>query len=191
MANTIHIHEIPQELDPMEMDGSELLVVSNPDSEMNNYETNKLSINKLSQFVNRDGGSSSGGLSFDQIYPVDSIYITVSSTFNPNEVFEGTTWTVIGNGRCLWGCANNPTDVGKTLNGIFPKHYHEYYDETTEIWEQFDSHGSTSGTQKPAITKHEKYLAETRNTTSSVSGIDAGNTLRPPSIGVIFWRRTA
>ena len=57
--NTIHIHEIPQELDPMEMDGSELLVVSNPDSEMNDYETNKLSINQLSEFVNRDGGSSS------------------------------------------------------------------------------------------------------------------------------------
>ena len=46
-------------------------------------------------------------LTFDDIYPVGSIYITIEPTFDPNRAFGGT-WVRIGKGQCLWGC--DPTD---------------------------------------------------------------------------------
>lgn len=58
---TTHIHEIIPELTSLDLDGSELLVVSNPHGTgFTDYETNKLSVNSLKGFIN-DGTSSSFG----------------------------------------------------------------------------------------------------------------------------------
>lgn len=46
------------------------------------------------------------------LYPVGSIYISTSPTFNPNTTWGGT-WTKTANGRCLIG-ANNTYPIGST-----------------------------------------------------------------------------
>ena len=80
MANNspIHIHEIEPELSPSEIDGNELLVVSNPNGL--GYDTNKVSIGSIAEFTR--GGANSNGLTmeqiFNQIYPVGSIYTTIN-----------------------------------------------------------------------------------------------------------------
>ena len=58
MANNspIHIHEIEPELSSSDIDGNELLVVSNPNGQ-SGYSTSKLTLNSLAEFVNGYGGS--------------------------------------------------------------------------------------------------------------------------------------
>lgn len=48
----------------------------------------------------------------DRIYPVGSIYISTSSTFNPQNVWGGT-WRKTADGRCLIG-ANDTYPLGST-----------------------------------------------------------------------------
>lgn len=55
----------------------------------------------------------------DKIYPVGSIYISTSSTFNPQTVWGGT-WRKTADGRCLIG-ANDAYPLGTT--GGEERHY--------------------------------------------------------------------
>ena len=109
--NTKHIHEIEPELSTSEIDGTEVLVVSNPNG--TGYDTNKVSIGSIAEFARE--GANSNGLTmeqiFNQIYPVGSIYTTINPDFNPGTAFGGT-WVVIGNGRCLYGCSKTSSSVG-------------------------------------------------------------------------------
>ena len=79
MANNspIHIHEIEPELSPSEIDGNELLVVSNPNGL--GYDTNKLTLESLKEYVNRGdetvAAPSSGYMVFDTSNPNHSDYI--------------------------------------------------------------------------------------------------------------------
>jgi len=51
---------------------------------------------------------------WDKIYPVGSIYTTTNSSFDPNNVFNGT-WSTYGAGRVLVGQDTNDTDF-QTIN---------------------------------------------------------------------------
>ena len=121
-------------------------------------------------------------------YPVGSIYITVNPNFNPGTAWGGT-WVSIGSGRCLWGAENS--DLGNDLSGILPNHKHSV---------NIDIAGSDTGDPNkddapldPGKNIAHTYHATSENPSSSSlpSGITAGNTLRPPSVGVKFWKRTA
>ena len=66
---------------------------------------------------------------FNSIYPVGSVYVTFSSTFDPNSAFSGT-WERCAQGRTLVGVdASNPLfDTANKLygspNAIVPEHTH-------------------------------------------------------------------
>ena len=48
----------------------------------------------------------SPSLTFDDIYPVGSVYISTNN-IDPNVVFTGTKWERFGEGRCLWGASTS------------------------------------------------------------------------------------
>ena len=66
---------------------------------------------------------------FNSIYPVGSVYVTFSSTFNPNSAFSGT-WERCAQGRTLVGVdASNPlfnaaNKLYGSPNAIVPEHTH-------------------------------------------------------------------
>ena len=66
---------------------------------------------------------------FNSIYPVGSVYVTFSSTFDPNSTFSGT-WEKCAQGRTLVGVdPSNPlfNDANKLYgspNAIVPEHTH-------------------------------------------------------------------
>ena len=69
--------------------------------------------NRMKTYVNTHGGGGGGGPSFDQIYPIGSIYMSVNST-NPGTLFGGT-WQEIP-GRFLVGAGDNNASGNEALN---------------------------------------------------------------------------
>ena len=67
----------------------------------------------------------------DRIYPVGSIYISTSSTFNPQTAWGGT-WRKTADGRCLIG-ANSTYPLGST--GGSTTHLHSTKDHTLTVEE--------------------------------------------------------
>ena len=212
--NTKHIHEIEPELASSEIDGTEVLVVSNPNG--TGYDTNKVSIGSIAEFA-RDGANSNGLTMeriFNQIYPVGSIYTTIDKTFDPGTAFGGT-WSVIGNGRCLFGLSRDSSDVGQEINSTLPKLDVTFSGSTANVsitQQMVNGAGTATNNQsRPAIgagggsvqgsftatgtvsIPNGAISATTQRNGSSQSVVcnNENNDVRPPSIGVIFWKRTA
>ena len=139
------------------------------------------------------------------LYPVGSIYISTSSTFNPNTAWGGT-WRKTANGRCLIG-ANDTYPLGST--GGSTTHSHGTKDHTL-ITEEMPSHVHVFS--KPAWTNGEykagsTYLCsygysnastETFGSTKYTGGskphnhgdTDSASTMQP-YLAVYIWERTA
>ena len=120
-------------------------------------------------------------------YPVGSIYITVDPNFNPGTAWGGT-WVSIGAGRVLWGAEDN-SQLGTNLSGLMPNHYHEF---SISMHDQ-GSEGNAIECDAGRDAVKGTYSGTTGNGTmnSGVTNVSFGNTLRPPSVGVKFWKRTA
>ena len=78
----------------------------------------------------------------DRIYPVGSIYISTSSTFNPQNVWGGT-WRKTADGRCLIG-ANDTYPLGSTGGSTTHKHSTNYHSVTANEMPSHN-HYSTNG----------------------------------------------
>ena len=62
---------------------------------------------------------------FDQLWPIGSIYISVS----PFPPFQGildvtSTWEQLATGRTLWNVPKDSPELGQKIDGIFPNHHH-------------------------------------------------------------------
>lgn len=128
---------------------------------------------------------------WETIYPIGSIYISTSATFNPNSVWGGT-WEQTASGRCLIG-ANDSYPIGSmggesthtlTIEEL-PQHSHGIYG--------VDSRSGSNTLQKPYFTYKDQG-----QTTSYVSGImgteltgsgSAHNNMQP-YLAVYMWKRT-
>jgi len=89
--------------------------------EIENIDTNNLNVNCI---TNKDNNFSldnegnlvvksitseiSSNLTFDDIYPIGSIYLSVNN-LNPESLFGGT-WQIFGEGKCLVGVDTNQTE---------------------------------------------------------------------------------
>ena len=124
-----------------------------------------------------------------KIYPVGSIYISVSGT-NPASLFGIGTWVEVGQGRTLWG-ADSSHAAGSTIEAGLPN--------------------ITGTLEANANDGTEWKTGAFYDTGSTVNGGDGGNgggiiafdasrsnaiygkssTVQPPALVVHFWKRTA
>ena len=126
------------------------------------------------------------------IYPVGSIYISTSVTFNPNTVWGGR-WEQTASGRCLIG-ANDTYPLGSTGGEAkhtlsideLPRHSHGIY-------------GADSRSGSITLDKARFSYKDKEQTTSYVSGIlgteltgggQSHNNMQP-YLAVYMWKRTA
>lgn len=87
-----------------------------------------------------------GEISFDDIYPVGSIYLSLSSTFNPNNVFDGE-WQLLSN-RFLLG-SDDGVGVGVmdgSADAVVVEHNHTQ--KSHNHTQNGHSHGTGNSTNK-------------------------------------------
>ena len=142
-----------------------------------------------------------------QAYPVGSVYISISSNFNPNTSFGGT-WERFGQGRTLIGeGTGNDGSTSKNFtagstggkyehNHIYGIKMNEYYSSTSNLrirkpdgtWQG----GTVDGTENGYFNKgcqadNKEILTNTYKLESNTSN---SGTMQP-YITVYFWQRTA
>ncbi len=154
------------------------------------------------------------------IYPVGSVYLSLNASFDPNTSFGGT-WERFGAGRCLWGVGEDNSGLGEKLAASLPNIKGGFrFDVSdnnlgTEVDQKFEGvvwgeYGSFGGKTNPSKlegfsdgriqfdnsrilrsetiqVKDEAYF----DASASSSIYQDGGQVRPKSIGVIFWKRTA
>ena len=125
---------------------------------------------------------------FDNLWPVGSVYISVSATSAPFQYLSGigitSTWEQLTTGKTLWNVGTNEA-LGQSVNGILPDHVHAYTAPDNEVTEDLWTTRSSSA--------YTDYKGDTRGTTSLKAGVidcAVGNTLRPPAVTVTMWKRT-
>lgn len=104
-----------------------------------------------------NSGVSSSGLSFNDIYPVGSIYFNVGETLPPIFTAEGRTWVKITNGTFLMSADGTTTVAGATggansktlVEGNIPAHTHSVSGTTSTN----GSHNHGGNTLTPSVAK--------------------------------------
>lgn len=119
---------------------------------------------------------------FDQIYPVGSIYISMTTT--PLTIG---TWKKIGSGRCLWGAKDNNTDLGKTLKAGLPNHTHKV---TYQVTGCDSKHWGGIGNSHLADAD-KRGTVDTAEASDSTGIYGGSTTVQPPALVVNFWQRIA
>lgn len=127
------------------------------------------------------------------LYPVGSIYISTSSTFNPNTTWGGT-WTKTANGRCLIG-ANDTYPLGTT--GGYEKHTHS----SNNMFAKVGPYGNkitlnimpTGAWQSDVSFQTTKDSQEQlqNNYATRVVGETTESSNMQPYLAVYIWERTA
>lgn len=136
------------------------------------------------------------------IYPVGSIYITLSSTFDPNTTWTGTTWTRLSEGVFLESSTTPNSEKQAGLPNITG--YIENYDQTgrTALLTDYGlncvgAFGWTQGTYYVVSTKvqtasngspQNNKITIDASRSSSVYG--NSTTVQPHSLTVVMWQRT-
>lgn len=123
-----------------------------------------------------------------QAYPVGSVYISISSNFNPNTSFGGT-WERFGQGRTLIGEGtgnDGSTSMSFTANSTGGEYKHKLTlkELPSSVWNS-DS-GQQTGGLKQAFNLGSQSGANTRAT-----NFDQPHNNIQPYITVYFWKRTA
>ena len=132
----------------------------------------------------------------DRIYPVGSIYISTSPTFNPQNVWGGT-WKKTADGRCLIG-ANSTYPLGSTggeathtlSNNEMPSHDHSLSDWAMS-WKQNGAKGEVNlgvSATADAWSNNRGYF---KSQTSKATGGSQPHNNMQPYLAVYIWERTA
>lgn len=124
------------------------------------------------------------------IYPVGSIYISTSTTFNPNTVWGGT-WEQTASGRCLIG-ANSTYPLGSTGGEAehtltideMPSHRH--YTSRINWYNDLQTNGLSVNRADKSYLK----VDGPEYRTDYVGGSKAHNNMQP-YLAVYMWKRTA
>lgn len=121
---------------------------------------------------------------FDQIYPVGSIYMSISST-DPGTLFGGTwarirdTFLLAAGNTYAAGATGGEAAHTLTVNEM-PSHSHDLW-----FWNYVPAGGSTSG-----IGSASTHTGSSTGAIQSTGGGAAHNNM-PPYLAVYMWRRTA
>ena len=123
-----------------------------------------------------------------KVYPTGSIYVSINNT-TPFQDIDGRgtsfgTWTLIGQGKTLWGYDGSKTPGTNISAGLpsLPNHTHTY---TRSIW-------SNHGEHDPGSSHRGGDGTDTTSSTTWSSHAIYGNsdTVQPPAVVVCFWQRT-
>lgn len=129
-----------------------------------------------------------------QAYPVGSIYMSISSGFNPNTSFGGT-WAKIAEGHCLiqagdryvLGSTGGESKHQLTVEEM-PSHEHKIVRQDGESLSSWATNAGEGGIWALPVDGptggHQGYKA------SSAGGSSAHNNM-PPYLAVNIWKRTA
>lgn len=130
-----------------------------------------------------------------QAYPVGSIYMSISSSFNPNTSFGGT-WSKIAEGHCLIQAGNTYTlastggeSTHKLTVDEMPKHAHPVVrNDGTKVSAWATNAGGGNVWYLPVdgnnTNNHLEYMAYFEG------GSNVHNNM-PPYLAVNIWKRTA
>ena len=123
-----------------------------------------------------------------QAYPVGSVYISISSNFNPNTSFGGT-WERFGEGRTLIGEGtgnDGSTSMTFTASGSGGEYKHKLtiYELPNSIWHS--NSGKQTGGLKQAFNQGQNSGINTL-----AQNFDQPHNNIQPYIVVFFWKRTA
>lgn len=132
-------------------------------------------------------------------FPVGGIYISIDNT-DPSTVWTGTTWALLTTGATLWGTA---TGGGEELAGQLPA-LPSISTNSTGSHTHTVSGSRTTGYYVPSGSYYGKDETTTQTTSSAgshthtvsygasnVYGKSTGTVVRPTSIAVCMWQRTA
>ncbi len=163
----------------LEVDNAELESISSKNNKFSLDCNGNLVVNSITTNSNNPSP-----LTFDSIYPVGSIYMSVSAT-NPSTLFGGT-WTQLKD-RFLLGAGDtysNNTTGGESTHTLttdeIPSHSHKQRYTTTD----FGQEGTTGNWTFPRAT------GSTAAYTYAAGGGQAHNNM-PPYLTVYMWKRTA
>ena len=130
-----------------------------------------------------------------QAYPVGSIYMSISSSFNPNTSFGGT-WSKIAEGHCLIQAGDRyvlGSSGGESMHKLtvdeMPQHAHPVVrNDGTKVSAWATDAGSGNKWILPVdgnnTSDHLEYMAYFQG------GSEAHNNM-PPYLAVNIWKRTA
>ena len=141
------------------------------------------------------GATPPATLTFDQIYPVGTVYTTIDPDFNPAVPFGGT-WKIMAKGKCLFG-ATDDQELNKSIAAglpAVPRHQHN-----VPLSEDDAGAGSIG---KPCTAKHGSstdssgyqhcnHFCSTGEAGATDEIYGTSNTVQPPAVTVRFWKRTA
>lgn len=129
-------------------------------------------------------------------HPVGSVYITISSSFNPANQWGGT-WSKIAEGQCLIQAGNNYT-LGSTGgeathvlgNSEMPSHDHGLSDWAMS-WKMTGAKGEVNlgvSATSEAWTNNRGYF---KSQTTKAAGESKPHNNMQPYLAVNIWKRTA
>lgn len=119
-----------------------------------------------------------------QAYPVGSVYISISSNFNPNTSFGGT-WVRFGQGRTLIGEGtgnDGNTSMSFAASSTGGKYYSDVLNCADKQYGLRKSDGPTYYTERTIVRSSDVGGSAERSAQVS---------LLQPYITVYFWKRTA
>jgi hypothetical protein len=132
-------------------------------------------------------------------FPVGSVYISIGNS-NPSTIWSGTTWDQLATGTTLW---NTTTGGGTALRGALPS-----LPEPTVADAGAHNHTVAVSLESNIYTANGNYWGKPYNSTRTTStagnhthsvsfasgtvyGMSSDDTVRPTSIAVCMWQRTA
>lgn len=131
------------------------------------------------------------------LYPVGSIYIGTQNSCPLATLIAGSTWTLVGQNRALWG--GNGSNGNTTINAGLPNITGRYNHQCLMNWGGGTENGAlytanVSGDSAPqngggSDGGNSQTIAFDASKSNSIYG--ASTTVQPPAYRVNVWRRTA
>ena len=129
----------------------------------------------------------------DAFYPVGSVYITFSDTFDPNTAWSNTTWKKIKEGIFLEATettAGTEKEAGlPNITGTISSHLNTYMNVTTGAIRP--SNGYNYECTPKSGGSYNQYNALSFDASRSSAVYGKSDTVQPHSLTVVMWQRTA